>query len=427
MSILTGTRQGSYKSVPFLVSSVSTSEGVNRANYLYINTGRRVSKPLGEYPPDFTVKCFTHGKEFDEYKRKRDSLRRVLKETTVGPLVHPFMGNFTVCAGKYTIDEKFSEAGKCYFSIPFLVCEADGDNPVTPADREANSSGIRELSVTANRALQTASAAAYVNTTPFNQESSKSLFESVGDSLNKTMGPLADTIQKANEYAAEALDIKEQASFYANNPSVGYAKISDSIFGIDGLTEDTITKFKACKKLFGWGDTGTDYSIKNTSPFRIDPNPLTNEDAERKTNAQVLGIFMQGANTFEAFAQAGNTEYATVSEVNEVTATLTDQFNAMKDLMTENPDAQVYNFDIVQPDYNDTYEAMKNLMSETFQFLEQQRLTAPREEIITINPTPASVLSYNRYGDSTRAEEIMALNGLTDNMVLSGDIKVLSV
>lgn len=427
MSILPGTRPGSYKGVPFLVDSIKTEEGVNRATYLYINTGRRVSKPLGEYPPVFVVKCFTHGKTYDEYKQKKNSLRRVLKETTTGTFVHPFGNNFTVCAPKYSFDEKFAESGKCNFSISFEVCEKDGDNPITPADRQANSSGIKDLALTANRALQNASFVSYINSSPLNQVSSKSLFQRVSESLNETFGPLASTIQKANEYADTALDLRDKASFYVNNPQSGFAAIADLVLGIDGLTTDTLTKFKACKKLFDWGNDGTIYSIKNASPVRIDPNPLTNEDAERKTNSEVLGIYMQGANTFEAFAQAGNTEYATVDGVNEVTATLTDQFKTMKDRMTGNPDATVYNFDVPQPDYGDTYDAMNDLLDETMQFLEQQRLDAPRVEIIKVNPTPASVLSYQRYGTSTRAPEIMALNGLTDNMVLSGEIKVLSI
>ena len=147
---------------------------------------------------------------------------------------------------------------------------------------------------------------------------------------------------------------------------------------------------------------------------------------ERKTNAEIVATFMQAGSAIEAFAQAGNTDFNSIAEIDSYTATLQDQLQKVAVQMTENPDAEVYAFGLPEPDYGETYEAIKDLAGATFQYFEQQRLVTPRVETIEVQPQPASVLAYTLYGDSTRADEIMTLNELTDNFVLSGEIKVLS-
>ena len=425
MSILDNTRAASFKGIPFLVRSSSVREGRNKANYLYINTGRRVSKDLGELPSVFTLECFTHSIDGDEYEQKRDALRTALRDKENGLLVHPFLGNFNVCSGVYTFTENFTEAGVCRFQITFEICDKD-ENPVTPSDKQANPAQIKELALTANRALQDASAAAFVVSTPLNQESSKSLWERISEGLADIFGPVASSLQKFNEYATQVNDIAIQASYYANNPIIGFATLADGVLGVDGLTIDTFAKFKAMQNLFDFGNSGTKYSFEDASPVRINDNPTTNEDAERNTNTLILRNFQQAAGTIDAFAQAGNIEYSTTEEIDSAAAILEEQFDYMRDNLTASPDAEVYDFDLPQPDYTDTYEAMKDLRTSTLKYFEQQRLTAARVEIIKTHPVPASVLAYTLYGDSDRATEILELNGIRDNMALSGVVKVLS-
>lgn len=425
MSILENTRPASFKGVPFLVRSSKTREGVNRANYLYINTGRRVSKAQGQFPPVFSLECFTHSNDGDEYEQRRDALRTILLEDSSGTLVHPFLGNANVCSGVYEFTENYTEAGICRFQITFEVCDTD-ENPITPADRQANSAQIKEIALNANRALQDASAAAFVVTSPLNNESAQSLFQEISSGMGDTFGGVADSLQKFNEYATQVNDISQQASFYANNPLIGFATLADAVLGVDGLTIDTFSKFRAMQNLFDFGNDGTKYSFKDASPVRINDNPTTNEDAERNTNFDILRRFQQAAGTIEAFAQAGNIEYTTVDDIDSAAATLEAQFDYMREELTKEPDATVYDFDVPQADYTDTYGLLNDLRLATYQYFEQQRLTASRIETITVEPIPASVLAYTLYGDSTRSTQILELNGIRDNMVLSGEIKVLS-
>jgi prophage DNA circulation protein len=423
VSILENTRAASYKGVPFHVRSSRTTEGVNRANFLYINTGRRVSKALGIYPPDFVLTAFTHGLVGQEYEERRDALRRVLNESGAGTLVHPFLGNYQVVAGKYSFVENFSEAGICKFTIPFFEADESGDNPIATS---VSPSRIRSLGLDFSRDLQSAVADAFIATTARNKETTKSLFDKIGEALADVFGPLGSTIQKASDYAGKALDIQQQAAFYAANPQVGFAKIADSILGIDGLTNEVISKFKATKALFDYGDDGSAYPLVDYVPYPIVPIPPTQDTAQNTNNTGSFATFVKASSTGEAFSQAGNRTYETVDEVNDVAADLSAQFDRMKDEMTEEPQAPVYKTGVPTPDYSGAFESMSELKDAVEKYLEQQRLTAARVETITVRKVPASVLAYTLYGDSSRSEQILALNKIRDNMVLDGQIKVLS-
>jgi len=280
--------------------------------------------------------------------------------------------------------------------------------------------------VAVNRSMQSASAAAFQNGTPLNKEFSASGFSSMFGSLKDTFGKVGETIAKVSEYTGKALAAQQQAAFYANNPLIGFAKMADTIFGIDGLTTDVFAKFKACRALFDFGEPTSAYDLNDTSPVRINPDPTTNEDAERQTNARIMKNYMQTAVGAEAFAQAGAGKYDTVDEINDVLAILQGQFERIRDAITATPEQEIYDFDVPTPDYSQAYEDLKDLRIEAFKYFDQLKLQVARVEIITVAPVPASVLSYRLYGDSSRAGQILALNGLSDNMALSGEIKVLS-
>ena len=419
------TRQGTANGVPFLMRSDETESGNAKANYEFISSKRRVSKLLGGIPETFTAEIYTHGQGQDYFDR-RDALKRELDIGKID-LVHPWWGGpFYVTVGRYTIKQRFSEVNKCYFTVKFDISERNSDNPETPETRLANSAGIRTLANAAMVDLQNASASAFGNNSPSNFESSIGIIDSISNSLNDTFGPLADTIQKTSEYAGKALAISEQASYYADNPFALFADTADLILGVDGLTSDVFAKFNACKNLFNFGESDSDQPIEDSSPVRIDPNPRTNEDAERATNATVMATFMQAGNTIESMAQAGAAEYDNIDQLEEIANDIDDQYRKIQDEFTKNDEAEVYQFPVPNPDYSESYESLKNVYVETQKYLEQQRLTTARVETIFVNPQPATVLSYTLYKDSTRAAQILELNGLTDNMVVSGNIKVLS-
>lgn len=425
LEVLEGTYPGTVNGVSFLMRSDETTMGNAIASYEFINSPKRVVKKLGKIPPKFKADIFVHGTG-QEFWDRRDALVRALGAGVVD-LVHPFWGGpFNVSVGEYTVRQSMDKIGIANFSVPFEVSSKESENPETPESFQSNAAGIRSAADAALIALQAESAASFGNNSPLNYESSVGIIDEIGGALNEVFGPIGETVAAISEYAAKGLAIQEQASFYADNPLQLFAAVADGITGIDGLTTDAFAKFTACKNLFDYGDKGTDYDVSVSSGPRIDPLPRTLEDAERETNSQILSNFMKAGTGIEAFAQSGTVEYENISDLESVADDLDDQFKLLADIMTKNDDAEIYNFPTPNPDYSNTYNELRNVYIETQKYLEQQRLTTPRIETIEVQPMPASVLSYRLYGDSTRAEEILELNDLIDNMVVSGEIKVLS-
>lgn len=414
MSVLENTRPGSFKGIPFNTKSSRVRRGVSRTNYLLANTSRRISKAMGGYAPDFSLTLFTHSVNGDNYESKRDALIEALDDDAPGALVHPFLGNFYVVAGVYETKENFSEVGICYFDVPFFVVDKDGENPLVEEGRKSNPALVSDLALAANRAMQDACADAFVGSTSLNKQANKSMVEGMVDDLKDTFAGIGDSIADVSEYTGKALAVAEKSAFYADNPQLLFAAMADGILGIDGLTANVFAKFVACQNLF-------DFDSDVGGP-RINPSPTTREDAERTTSSGVSSNFLRSTSLFEAYSQSTGLELATVEDINETIELLDAQFEDMKDAMTE-PQIEFGN---ATPDYSDTYEAMNQLRVSSLQFFEEARINAAKVQVINVKAQPASVLSYTLYGDSTRAQEIVDLNGLNDNMVLNGDILVLS-
>lgn len=423
--VLQGTRPGSYEGASFLVEEHKATEGRNNATFLYINGTRRAYKDLGAYPADGSLTVITHGKGNDYYTR-RDALRRALNSPVAGKLVHPFLGNLTIKPGKFSYSESFTEIGVCRFTIPYEVVDENAGNPLVARFSVSNSASIKSLALAANRALQRSASNSFVATTNLNRDCAKSLFRTALDAMRNKLAKVGDALSKVDAFAGKALAVSEQAAFYADNPMIGFATLADGLLGVDGLTTGMFAKFKAFETLFTFGNDGTRLSVANTSPVRVADDPMTTEDAERKNNAQIMVTFMQAGCTIEAIQNLGKARFGSVEEINLYQKKIERQIEVIQQQMTGNDEQQLFRFPIRRPDYLETNSAINDLAQALNQYLEAQRLTTPRVDIIDVAPQPASVLAYTLYGDSTRGDEIMKLNGFTDNMRVSGRVLVLS-
>ena len=424
-------RPGSFRGVPFNVTSDETTRGPLASTYLYINTGRRTSKNQGVLPPKFSMQCFIHDLDGDVYVQKRDALVRVLDEGIPGELVHPYWGNAFVQPMQYKVMQRETSLNKCEFTIPFEVVSRNSADPND--NKEATSVAIRNLASNASDALNTASADGLKNLSGRMYESSAAIFGKSGEELKNKVSKVADTIVQANEYAEKAIELQEQAGFYVDNPSVGFAAITDRILGVDGLTDRTIAKFFVLKRIFNFGDDDSDSNVNAVSPFRIDPSPQTAEETQLKLNAETIQKNVQANLLIEALAQVGKTNFKESDEVKNITEDITsiktsleEQFQKVAFLLTEPQDRNIYTRALETPDYGEAYDAIKDLRDAVYQFIDEQIVNAPYIQTVYVPGWPASVLAYQLYEDSTRAQEILDLNGLTDNMYLEGDILVYS-
>lgn len=426
-TVLENTRVCSYKGVEFYCDRISSTSGRTKANYLFLNSGRRVSKDLGALPKSFRVSGYTYSQDGDEYADKRDALRSVLDSPLDGEFGHPFVSeNFWCSHSTYTWDEDFGEVNICRFEFVLEQVSKDGDNPLTPTGQIFNKSQIKALALDTNRKLQAAASGAFDTTTLANKESAASIFETAGNKMKGAFGSIGDTLSKANDYAGKALDIVDQATYYANNPLAGFAALADGILGVDGLTADIYKKFRTVQAMFNFGDSDSDTNPNLASPTRITTSPTNFEDAERTRNANVSKTFIQGAALAQAFSQAGTSEPETTDEIDDFNEVLEDQFDKVSSLLTVDDENQTSSFGVTKPDYSESHESMLKLRVAVSGYLNQKRANAAYVKTIFVPPMPCSELAYKLYKDSSRMDEIMELNGLTDCFEVSGWLRVLS-
>lgn len=106
----------SFRGVPFLVPSDTTTRGQKIALHEYPNRDDRFAEPLGKIPPTMNLTCIIHGESFIQ---RRLQLEEALEVPGVGELLHPIYGSIQMQAGEYTINSTQKEVGKFVFNIVF--------------------------------------------------------------------------------------------------------------------------------------------------------------------------------------------------------------------------------------------------------------------------------------------------------------------
>jgi hypothetical protein len=80
-------------------------------------------------------------------------------------------------------------------------------------------------------------------------------------------------------------------------------------------------------------------------------------------------------------------------------------------------------FDTLDPDSinEDVYYDLQEMRTQNRLLLQNLRTTLPYYVSLRTNLIPTAVLAYNLYGDSSRSDELNALNGVEDPCFISGN------
>jgi len=79
------------------------------------------------------------------------------------------------------------------------------------------------------------------------------------------------------------------------------------------------------------------------------------------------------------------------------------------------------------PELNsDIVNNLSDLRAQTRAFLDDERVTAPKIEMINVFRVPNTVLAYRLYGDLENDEKLLRLNNVRNVSRIEGDIDILS-
>jgi len=120
----------SFRGVPFFVEEAGAEGGRRWQHFEYPGRDLPYSEDLGRAQRHFLLRAYTLG---DDYMGTRDRLLAALETGGSGKLVHPYLGELTVCLDGYRTREIQQDGGICYFELAF----SESSDTVAPIAVEA--------------------------------------------------------------------------------------------------------------------------------------------------------------------------------------------------------------------------------------------------------------------------------------------------
>jgi prophage DNA circulation protein len=389
---------GSFKGVPISIDSSSIEGGRKVAVKQFPSRDTQSVEDLGLLPRKYSLEIIISAKLQQDYFGYRNRVLAAVESKGPGELIHPLYGRVDdVVAVSYSLNENFGSFGDTRISVNFEVNENTGI-PQT--------SGIVVTEIaTANDAVQSA-----INTDIANNFSVTNAFAgNFGSAVDKVDG-IIDEANKATEFigeAAQTLDtfsaligeLSANVNSLVSNPSkladavVGLFESVNGLYASAGATFDTMTGF------FGFGSDDT--MIRQDTAGRI----------ERQNNNDVLNGAVSSASLGYAFLAATRTDFETTREIDELTAELDAQYEAIQT--------------------NGSSQTVKDLITDmrvkVLQSLDQTRTNTSQIITVQTNPTTVRLLAFAYYGDDELAETIAELNNISDVSFVEGDVEVLTL
>lgn len=187
----------SFRSVAFEVESHTESGGRRLVQHEYPLRDTPYAEDLGRKAGSWQVEAFLVRSRLTDYAASRDELRKALTAQGPGTLIHPYLGELTVCVDGYTLKESTREGGYCTFSISFVEAGAVEEPHVT----RDTATATRSSAASALDKVQAAFCAAY-----------KPLLEDLEPLVSMVPGLLAE----AGEFLGAPLQIISRARAIAN-------------------------------------------------------------------------------------------------------------------------------------------------------------------------------------------------------------------
>lgn len=399
---------GFFKTIPIRIDSGSVAGGRKTVKKEFPNRDTQTIEDLGLRPrvynlqiviaPRTTVEAgVTNTKE--GYFEYRDRLIAAIEDKNTGVLIHPLYGRIeNVVATDFTINEDFSNFGRTRMFVTFET---------------SNDTGIPRQTITALSQLTVANTGvnSAVNADIANNYSVLTKFKNnFGDAADKINAIIDAAVDATSFLGAESDEINEFNSFIndltadVNNlvtsPPNLATQINILFTNIDGLFGIVENRARAFEGLFDFGSNDED-----------DVQPTTAGRIQRKQNRAVLNGAINAATLGFAYVNTAQIQFENVREIDEAADDLEVQFQRV---MTSGSS-------------NDVIAAVTDMRVIVQQFFDEQKITA--KQIIEVNTytIPARVLSFQYYAESESAEDIIALNGITDVSFVDGTVEILTV
>jgi len=397
--------QSSWRGVKFLTDSVKTIGGQKTVVHEYPNSDVRTIESLGKFEKGYEVQAIISGAGYFELKRR---LTSVLEMPGEGVFVHPFDGEVKCfLEGTYDLEETDRKLGECIVTFKLLVA-GERKNPTAEL---TSITKIKKLCDACNDSLAEGFPTGFNNESwyPENVQKIIGKADDFGKFVDDKKAVFKQATDKISDVQREIDNFVADTARLINLPAQFGVAIVDLYQSVKTLYTTPRDRLDAMFQFFGFGDDDPENPPSNTVS-RAQINGSINT-VNSTANAAVLS---------EVYRSAAEIEYQSVDEIEAVQDALEAEYKKIF------KDVNLNDFSDTSLDI-DTIRAFEELRSEMQIFLNREKLTAPRLVSVYVDMVPAQVLSYQYYGESRYASDIVALNDLTEPSFVEGETDLVTV
>jgi len=401
MTVLSSFYRASYaiggKTVRFYARNAEMPElGRKTVVHEYPNSDNRYVEDLGKNSGKYVLDIEIQETTASAYKRSRNALMKALETQGIGVLTHPTLGKKKVVPQPASMSEDFiTENGVVGFRITFLESTLN----IFPTSTEGNQGFLANLydKTFGNNESILGQALDYYN-------KNIELWNQGRDSLQENTQTINNVVSTTNgvadEVAAFSADIKDLSSSIITlmQTPTNLARRFTTIYNsIATITDDFNIMTNIVLQIFGSSDRT---KITGSSALITQLN----------TNKIALANYTDVACLTIAYLATTNITFTSQSDIDSMLARLNEAFETL------DPDSV----------NEDVYYDLQEMRTQNRLLLQNARATLPYYVSLRTNLIPTAVLAYNLYGDSTRSDELNALNAVEDPCFISGNITALS-
>jgi len=398
MTILSGFQKAKFRGAEYYVRTTNNPAlGRKTVNHEYVNAGRYV-EDLGKKLKIITEEVEIMEITYSAYNRKKKALEKALSTPGVGILIHPTYGRLKVVVHESnSLGEDYINNLNCAkYSLTFY----ESDNNIFPTSKDGNKSLINRLfdSIFGDNQTILADAVSFY-------DQGIEVFNDARDTIQDLTSGINDVVSTINGTADEvAAFVSDIAAFQASltdlmqTPSTLASRFTTIFNNISVITENFENLFDVALGMVGLGDNRTPRAGNSTRTETLNANRLA------------VYNFSDVAAITLAYEVATNLTYNSQEQLDSVQ----NRLNAA--------------FDTLDPDLVDDtiYYNLQNLRNQLRLYLDTLRLNLAKIVTLRTNTIPSSILAFNLYGDTSRADEIITLNNIENPAYVSGVINVLS-
>ena len=392
--------KSSFRGIPFYTQEGELSGGNRLSTHSFINGGTKVESN-GVKNNTFKIVAYIGG---DDYLAQKETLKQAFEDITAGTLIDKFNGTHQVYVDTWSIKEGITKFGKAEIEIVFKKAE---NNIVEDFDLVYNVDIKVEI------------------TAKFEKEFDNKIGE---DLRNSIADDIKDMWEKVLGIVKFLEDERDRAQNIKSTVGKTIAQIKTTILSIESLAIEINDIWASFDEVLDTTLIGRDEQKSFTNILR----EIIEQDSEKIFDNEAQRSAARQTSTYLYAVVAGLTQTA-IKNLENIEFTTGNDFGSVKDDVLKIYELLEKDIDIDQEKPIEELIADQELLDgyrlskRTFiQFYTQKfsNLQSLKDRVIQ-STTDILSLTMEKYGDISRANEVVVNNDILDPIFISGDIKLL--